>query len=284
MDLEEFLIINWVENHMRRWRSRSSRIRLTYLTWLYQRITSRAHASTLAGNSHDPAPGRPRYVVTVTESAADQLMRLAHPPGRIWLCLVAGEDRAFGGHDGYDDDPSSRYVSDHTIPNTRRMRAGDVIVVWDKRRALGVSVIDRIDEYPTIKTRYHCRACNSTSIKARRHRQPLYRCQQRGCGAEFDLPLVSRNEVQAYSTYHEPAWRSIEEPISARELRALCESPESQHSIRELNASRVMLRMGALIDRSARLSRTDFGWGSNPGGHKHSAVRVTVGQGTSGTT
>lgn len=212
------------------------------------------------------------------ESTVERALGASMQDGRLWLCLVAGTDRAFGGHDGYDDDPSSRYVSDHTIANTRNLREGDVIVIWDKKRALGVSVIDRIDLYPTVKTKYHCPACGSTSIKARRNRAPRYRCQERDCRTEFAVPNVSHHEVTTYATYHEPGWVASERNVEARELRELCESPGSQHSIRELNRDRTMRRLGGLIERATRLTRTDLGWGQIPGGHSARTVRVRIGQ------
>lgn len=58
-----------------------------------------------------------------------------------WLVLAVGADRV-GAPGGYDDEPSSRYVWDSTVPNHASLAVGDVIALWDKKMLLGVSVIE----------------------------------------------------------------------------------------------------------------------------------------------
>ncbi len=195
----------------------------------------------------------------------------------MWLCLAAGDARSFGGHGGYDDDPSSRYVSDDRVPNTTRLRAGDVIVVWDKKTALGVSVIDRVDPGRAPKTLYKCPQCGRTGIKRRSNRLPLYRCQT-SCGFEFDVPDAETVPVTTYSTFHEPGWIALDGALSAQQLRELCVSPRSQHSIRELDPLRTYAAIGGALLRAVAFARTDYGWGELRGGHRERTVRARLGQ------
>lgn len=195
----------------------------------------------------------------------------------MWLCLAAGDARSFGGHAGYDDDPSSRYVSDDRVPNTTSLRPGDVIVVWDKKTALGVSVIDRVDTGRALKTLYKCPRCGRTSIKRRSHKAPLYRCQT-SCGFEFDVPVAETVPVCTYSTFHEPGWIALDGQLRAQELRELCVSRQSQHSIREMDPVRTHAALGEALLRAIAFARTDFGWGELRGGHLERTVRLRLGQ------
>lgn len=197
---------------------------------------------------------------------------------RMWLCLAAGDARSFGGHAGYDDDPSSRYESDDRVPNTTHLNEGDVILVWDKVAAVGVSVIDRVDKGDGLKTLYKCPQCGRTSIKRRSNRRPIYRCQT-SCGFEFDVPRADFVPVRTYSTFHEPGWTPLDGvSLSASDLRSLCISPDSQHSIRELDGARTIQALGPLLLQSIRLARTDFGWEGMRHGHRERTVRVRLGQ------
>ncbi|QUW18225.1 HNH endonuclease signature motif containing protein [Agrococcus sp. Marseille-Q4369] len=197
---------------------------------------------------------------------------------RMWLCLAAGAARSFGGHAGYNDDPSSRYESDDRVPNTKHLREGDVVLVWDKVAAVGVSIIDRIDQSSAMKTLYKCPRCLTTSIKRRSNRRPLYRCQT-GCGFEFDEPQAEVVPVRTYSTFHEPGWIPLDgAALLAAELRPLCISPDSQHSIRELHRARTVQALGPLLLQSVKLARTDFGWEGVRHGHRERTVRVRIGQ------
>lgn len=55
---------------------------------------------------------------------------------RAWLVLAKSDQSGGRGGHAYDDDPSSQYVSDSQVPNSRNIGVGDALVVWDQKRLL----------------------------------------------------------------------------------------------------------------------------------------------------
>ena len=49
-----------------------------------------------------------------------------------WLMLAHGDNRMYGGNEGYDDFPRESYAYDSFVGNHRRIAEGDVAVVCDK--------------------------------------------------------------------------------------------------------------------------------------------------------
>jgi len=203
------------------------------------------------------------------------------------LLMAAGDDRQHGGNEGYDDQADIYYTWDSTVNNYANVRVGDAIAVWDKQRLLGVSVIEEIRKSTREKPIYRCAnpACRRSSIKERKLREPRYRCQQ--CGYEFDEPVVEIVRVTQYQSRHDAAWTPLENLLAGDELRALCESPRSQLSMRPLDWSAfrdaVEVRgRGSAVERvlARALDEADVvdGSGQLTGGHALAMVRVRRGQ------
>ncbi|MBY6687218.1 HNH endonuclease [Rhodococcus sp. BP-149] len=153
---------------------------------------------------------------------------------RAWLVL--SKDDQLGGRGGhaYDDDPSSRYVSDSQVPNSRNIAAGDALVVWDQKRLLGASVVERVDSEPGTKEQKKCPYCGpGRSLDERLTLTPRYKCGR--CKNEFDVPLTANIDVTVYRTHHGEAWIDLAGELTAEQLRSVCTSPKSQLSIRELD-------------------------------------------------
>ena len=65
-----------------------------------------------------------------------------------WLAIAAGDSRSYGGNDGYGDVIESQYFWDNKVHRHDKLQSGHVIVLWDKERLLGMSVIDSIENQP----------------------------------------------------------------------------------------------------------------------------------------
>jgi hypothetical protein len=61
---------------------------------------------------------------------------------------------------------------------------------------------------------------------------PRYKCYK--CKGHFDIPDTLTATVVEYRSRHDAAWTSLENLLSGRDLRQLCESPKSQLSMRSL--------------------------------------------------
>lgn len=186
------------------------------------------------------------------------LTAFSRRPGRAWLLIASGDDRQYAGNDGYDDQPDSFYSWDSTVPNARSVSVGDRVALWDKNQLLGFSVIESIAVSNGSKLLRHCPVCRKASIKRRSGRTPRYRCQK--CGHEFDDPGTELREITVYRSRHDAAWVDALGLLSGDELRAIALSPNSQHSIREMDWSKFsdalnsegMSTQAADVDRRAR--------------------------------
>ncbi|MGY1722730.1 HNH endonuclease [Blastococcus sp. SYSU DS0533] len=195
-----------------------------------------------------------------------------------WLVLAVDGKRQHGGNDGYDDNPSVWYSWDSTVPNSASLQPGDLIAVWDKLTLLGVSVIQQIRVAEKEKARYTCPHCGKASFKARETVTPKFLCFK--CGHQFDEPVVRHERVKTFRSYHEAAWVDAGGALGGAELRALCESPRAQNSLRRLRQrefldvlDRVVPAARDLLQHPALDHRDGV-----PGGHRRAIARVRIGQ------
>lgn len=215
-------------------------------------------------------------------------MTFERPP-LAWLLLAAGDDRHYGGNAGYDDDADAYYSWDDTVKNYRNVRVGDRVALWDKRQLLGLSVVEAIETAPDTKLVHRCpnESCGRTNISERKTMEPRFKCQR--CGSEFDHPDSTPRDVIRYVSRHDAAWTSLEGLLTADQLRNLCRSPKSIHSMRELDwaaFSSALVERGAghalarVADRSPDLSfaPSDGLAVEFPQGHTKALVRVRRGQ------
>ncbi|MFF8400921.1 HNH endonuclease [Streptomyces sp. NPDC015684] len=193
-----------------------------------------------------------------------------------WLVLALGENREHGGNDGYDDNPAVHYSWDSTVQNHARLAVGDVIALWDRKELIGVSVIEAIDTDTAEKTVYFCPQCQKSDIKRRQRRTPAYRCGQ--CRAQFDTPARKTKAVTTYRSLHSKVWMDCRGLLSGAELRALCDSPKSQLSMRPARWEKLRDALLEAAGEELPLDLEGDGWAPIPGGHKISNVRVRVGQ------
>jgi hypothetical protein len=157
--------------------------------------------------------------------------------GRAWLVSQL-ETREYAGNAGYPDALGSTYAWDSKVPNAAAPVAGDFIVLRNKFVSLGVSVIERIDDEPGEKVLYSCPRsdCHNPAIQKRSTRLPRYRCPK--CFEEFDEPRTRVAQVTHYVAHYPAAWVDMFGVFTRADLKPLCLSPGSQHSIRELDWNR----------------------------------------------
>lgn len=191
-----------------------------------------------------------------------------------WLALAVTGRRQHGGNDGYADEPSSSYRWDDTVPNHRQVRVGDRIVLWDKSALIGASIIDHIEIGSTTKLQHRCPLCRKAGIKARLEFSPRFKCYK--CKGEFDDPISFPRNVVTYATRHEASWVDLAGVLTGRDLRALCEKPSSQLSLRPLRwddfVASISRAVGPMF--GGRLADDPL----DAHGHTTRVVRVRVGQ------
>lgn len=192
-----------------------------------------------------------------------------------WLALIVAE-RKRRSNDGYDDDLSSRYSWDSTVPNRDAVQVGHVLVLWDKRTLLGASVIEDIHFDTQTKPIYRCAGCGSSSFEPRKTKSPQYRCF--ACKAEFDEPIKGTQEVRTFQSEHGAAWVDLDGALDGPQLRALCVKPKAQNSFRRLDWPRFQAALAAARPE-CRLTALGTTIDRLRSGHGVATVRVRVGQG-----
>ncbi|WP_084127405.1 HNH endonuclease signature motif containing protein [Demequina sp. NBRC 110054] len=208
-----------------------------------------------------------------------------HP--QAWLLLAAGENRQYGGNSGYEDEADVFYSWDSTVKNHAEIAVGDRIALWDKERLLGISVIEQIDKTESTKIRSRCPECGRTNISERITKSPRFKCQK--CYAEFETPVAETVPVTQYQSRHDAAWTSLDGLLDGPQLRSLCLSPASQHSMRSMDwealqdaisdngATRAIERVASRTPEFAEVNQ-QIEVSPMRSGHTQSVVRVRRGQ------
>ncbi|MCX5014787.1 HNH endonuclease [Streptomyces sp. NBC_00555] len=199
-----------------------------------------------------------------------------------WLVLAVGDERQHGGNDGYDDDPSQHYSWDSTVPNHAELKVSDVIALWDKKQLLGLGVISEIETGSEVKTLYFCPECKKADFKRRKRLKPTCLCNQ--CGARFEEPGSKTKTVTTYRSRHGEAWMDGRGLLTGAELRALCDSPRSQLSMRPARWEKLRDALLALEGIDFEDLDIDDEADGDPvrkpiaGGHRMTSVRTRQGQ------
>ena len=194
-----------------------------------------------------------------------------------WLVLAAGENRIHGGNGGYDDLPSEHYSWDSTVPRHALLKAGDIVVLWNKETLLGASIIDSIQVEDRTNAYFHCPECLGQAFKARATKSPRWRCNS--CFHEFDIPAETTKVVTAYQSDHARAWRDLQGLLPGNILRSVCVNPKEQLSLRFLDwdafvASLEKVSLGTGINQLRRPESEAM----LPSGFVQTTIKARIGQ------
>jgi putative restriction endonuclease len=150
---------------------------------------------------------------------------------RAWSCIALGDNRQYAGNTGYDDELKSKYSYDSNVANHRNVSKGDLIVLRDGRRALGLARVEEIVTSKDTKPIRRCPVCRTTGLKLRVKKQPAWRCSN---GHEFGKPLEADEPITKYVALFGGTFAPIKSPISAAQLKSAAVRPSDQLSIEEL--------------------------------------------------
>lgn len=115
----------------------------------------------------------------------------------LWvLKTVHDDDKASVTIESYGDSLTEYYNYDNNVANSKNIKANDYAIIIDKKRILGFSKIENIDQYEGKKKLLKCPECFATNITVRTTKSPKYRCNK---GHEFNTAYEDRQTVQKYS-------------------------------------------------------------------------------------
>lgn len=128
------------------------------------------------------------------------MTKIANTTISYWaLKSVSDEDLKYKSIDGYKDEIETKYVYDNTVPNHKKIKAGDIAVLVDKKNVLCLAKISQIVIFNGRKERRRCPVCRSTNCDPRKTKIPKYRCDK---GHEFDTPDSETIEVTNFEAYY----------------------------------------------------------------------------------
>ncbi|HJD84147.1 HNH endonuclease [Kitasatospora aureofaciens] len=190
-----------------------------------------------------------------------------------WAVLAVQERKRAGS--GYDDQPSTHYSWDSTVPNARNLQVGDPIVLWDRETLLGMSVIEAIEVGDGEKDTPFCPFCKLANVAPRKTLTPVYKCWK--CRKEFDEPGWTHKVIKTYRSRHEAGWIDLRGVLTASQVRKLCVSEDSQHAMRELRWDDFNTAL-AETGTPTPLDIIETTREVIAGGHRKATVRVRIGQ------
>ncbi|WP_412476932.1 HNH endonuclease [Flavobacterium sp. TBRC 19031] len=133
------------------------------------------------------------------------------------LKSVDDDDLSYISNDGHADELQTKYVYDNFVPNCRQIKKGDVAVIVNKEKVLGLAKISNIVIYNSTKIRRRCPVCNNTNYEERKTKLPKYRCNK---GHEFEEPLAETVDVIQYEAFYSQSFISPKIKVTVDKLRS----------------------------------------------------------------
>ncbi len=153
--------------------------------------------------------------------------------GRVWaLISVEAPNLQYGGNAGYSDATGKSYAFDSMVPNCKQIGVGDLVLIRDKSKLLGVGIVERIENHESKKIIRRCPQCKTTGIKTRKTINPPWRCNNNHV---FLQPLEDSKDVTQFVAHFESSYVDSVEKIAAESIKRLALRPSDQISIEELD-------------------------------------------------
>ncbi|MBV6628158.1 MAG: hypothetical protein KI793_35440 [Rivularia sp. (in: Bacteria)] len=106
---------------------------------------------------------------------------------RAWLLIVNNQTN-YAEHLSYADEISKVYQYNNFVPNYKQISEGDIALVRNKNKLIGIAKIESIQESQDTRKRFRCPSCTKTNIKTLKNKQYKYRCAK--CGHTFSEPDI----------------------------------------------------------------------------------------------
>ncbi|HCK6997531.1 TPA: HNH endonuclease [Klebsiella pneumoniae] len=153
---------------------------------------------------------------------------------RAWSFKAVGQDDLrYYGNNGYHDDSTSFYRYDNFVPNHKQVKKGDIVIVTDRKKVLGISVIDNLLSAPYLKVRNRCPYTNCTPAKLihRKSKKPEWRCSN---GHEFDYPTAEYVPAVEFKAEYNKNYKPINH-VTIKKLISHTPRYNVQSSIQEID-------------------------------------------------
>lgn len=146
---------------------------------------------------------------------------------------IEKDDLKYWGNDGYNDDSSVFYHYNNSVPNHKNVKEGDIVIIRNREKILGVSIIEKLESYSTTKTAFKCphEGCNAKKIRPRETIKPKWRCNN---GHEFDEQKIVLEPATEFKASYGSFFKKLKE-VSLLQLKSESPRYNIQLSIQEVN-------------------------------------------------
>lgn len=161
-------------------------------------------------------------------------------------------DLRYWGNDGYHDDSSVFYRYNNSVPNHKKVKVGDIVIIRNRDKILGISIIEKLESRSTTKTMFKCpyEGCDAKKIRPRK-KKPKWRCSNRH---EFDERKEVLKPATEFIAHYGVYFKELQS-ISLDKLKKESLHFNIQFSIQELNLQWTKELLGTVA--SSILSLTD---------------------------
>lgn len=146
---------------------------------------------------------------------------------------IVKEDLRYWGNDGYHDDSSVFYRYNNSVPNYKNVKEGDIVIIRDREKILGVSIIEKLESHSTTKTVFKCphEGCDAKKIRPRETIKPKWRCDN---GHEFAEQKIVLEPAKEFIANYGSSFQMLED-VSLLQLKSESPRYNIQLSIQEVN-------------------------------------------------
>lgn len=143
------------------------------------------------------------------------------------------DDLRYWGNGGYHDDAAAFYRYDNFVANHKNVKKGDIVIITNRDKVLGVSVIDSMETQNINKKRNKCphTECKAKKILFRKTITPKWRCDN---GHTFDEPRIIFEPAVGLIVNYANQYKEIAD-ISLHQLISETPRYNGQMSIQEVN-------------------------------------------------
>lgn len=146
---------------------------------------------------------------------------------------VEKNERRYWGNDGYQDNHSVFYGYTSSVPNHKNVKEGDIAIITDREKVLGISVIEKLEVDNIKKENHKCihPDCNAKKIRPRKTIKPEWRCEN---GHEFNEPRIILEPAVGFKASFGTHFKKLTD-VTMMQLIAETPRYNIQLSIQEVN-------------------------------------------------
>ena len=139
----------------------------------------------------------------------------------------------YWGNDGYHDDSSVFYRYNNSVPNYKNVKEGDIVIIRDREKVLGISIVEKLESRNTTKTIFKCphEGCNAKKIRPRETIKPKWRCDN---GHEFAEQKIVLEPATEFIANYGSSFQKLED-VTLLQLKSESPRYNIQLSIQEVN-------------------------------------------------